>query len=203
MSRLSDITGRGVSRETEARLEAFAAGLLAENERQNLISSASAPHLWDRHILDAAQLLRFSQGPGSWVDIGSGPGLPGMVLAILSGEPTTLVEPRRLRVAFLEQERVRLGVSNVSILQASAASVSGRYDRVTARAVASAEKLFAMTEHLTHPDTLFILPKGKSAQSELEAAQRTWQGSFRLEPSLTSDEAAILVATNVRRRGRA
>lgn len=202
IEQLAAAAGRDVSRETYQRLEAFVSDLLEESERQNLVSAGSRDAIWERHILDGAQLLRFAPRPGSWVDIGSGAGLPGMVLAILSGEPTTLVEPRRLRAEFLERERDRLGLGNVAVAHSSAASVEGSFDYVTARAVAATDRLFALTKHLTHRGTIFILPKGKSAQSELDAAQRTWQGAYRLEQSLTSDDGKIIVASQVRRKGK-
>jgi 16S rRNA (guanine527-N7)-methyltransferase len=199
--RLSEVVGRIVPRETQARLTAFVDLLIDENSRQNLIAKNSIPDIWERHILDGAQLVRRVPASANWVDIGSGAGLPGMVIASLVAAPVTLVEPRRLRAAFLAEACKRLGLANVTVLQSTAASLRGQFDVITARAVAPAVELFAMTRHLTHPGTIYVLPKGKSAQSELAEAKRTWQGVFRLEPSLTSAEAAILVASNVRRKG--
>lgn len=190
-----------VPRETSERLEQFVALVVAENERQNLVAPASICDIWARHVEDSAQLFRFRSKPGRWLDIGSGAGFPGIVLALLSDDPITLAEPRRLRADFLETIKQALGLGHVTIARSKASALTGRFDYVTARAVASASQLFAMTAHLVHGGTLFILPKGRSAQSELAAAQAAWQGVFRLEQSLTSDEAAIIVAQHVRRRG--
>ena len=80
--------------------------------------------------------------------------------------------------------------------------VPDHFDNITARAVAELSKLFAITEHLAQRGTRWILPKGRSAQKELEAAQMSWQGAFTLVPSRTSDAAMIIVAEGVRRRGK-
>ena len=202
IDQLAVASGRDVSRETFEQLERFVDLLVAENDRQNLLSSASIPDLWNRHILDGAQLLGLAGGPGDWCDIGSGAGLPGIVIAILGGRPMTLVEPRRLRAEFLAKAIKALGVEQVTVRQSKAEQVEGKYDFITARAVARLDKLVAITTHLARDGTKWILPKGESVKSELDEARRTWQGSFRLVPSRTHDQAAIVVAEHVRRRGK-
>ena len=191
-----------VSRETRDKLQAYVDLLLDENRQQNLISRASEKEVWSRHIEDSLQLLAFGRVGGSWIDIGSGPGLPGIVIAIATGADVTLVEPRPLRVAFLQHVRGQLGLDRVDIVQGKADAARGAFDTITARAVAKAPELLRMTHHLSHPGTRWVLPKGRSAQSELEALESTWQGSFRLEPSRTDPEAGILIAQQVRPRGR-
>jgi len=191
-----------VSRETADLLARYVELLLDENHRQNLISKASEASIWERHIDDALQLISFGQPGGRWADIGSGPGLPGLVIAIATGDPVTLVEPRPLRVAFLNRAREALGLHRVEIFQGKADAARGAFDTITARAVAKAGDLLAMTRHLSHPDTRWVLPKGRTVHSELEALESTWQGSFRVEPSRTDPEAGILIAEQVRPRGR-
>ena len=200
IERIAAVSGRDVSRGTYAKLEQFAQLLIDESGRQNLVSAASLGDVWERHFVDGAQLLSLAGGEGRWCDIGSGAGLPGMVIAILSGQPMTLVEPRRLRCEFLRHSVETLGLTNVEIVVAKAQRATGRFDYITARAVAHLEPLFAMTAHLAHGGTRFILPKGQSAKSELEEARRSWQGSFRLVPSQTHPDAAIVVADGVRPR---
>ena len=193
-----------VSRETRGRLERFVALLLDENDRQNLIGRSTADEIWERHIADSAQLVRFAPRPdSSWLDIGSGAGLPGMVIAILTEGPVTLLEPRKLRANFLQRAAETLGLGpRVTVHAAKAERITGRFDVITARAVASLDSLLRISQHLSTDKTLLLFPKGKSAQMELEEARRAWQGEFRLEPSATSGEAAILVACGVRRKGR-
>jgi len=198
-----NITGAHVSRETLTRLNRYAELLSEENQRQNLIARSTVEHLWKRHILDSAQLLRFlPEGPR--VDVGSGAGLPGIVLAILSPEPITLVEPRRLRAEFLQSCVDVLGLGHVSVVQAKAERVGGDFAAITARAVAAIDALFASAHHLSHPETVWVLPKGQSGQLELEAARASWQGRFRTEPSITEGDAVIVVASHVmpKRKGR-
>ena len=201
MRGIAEAIGREVSRETLAKLEQFADLMLLGNAAQNLISKSSEADIWQRHILDSAQLLRFVDPSRSWSDIGAGPGLPGIVLAILDRGPKILIEPRRLRVEFLERAIAALKLNNVMIVLGKADKSSELCDVITARAVSSPGDLFAMTSHLRHAGTTYVLPRGRSAQSELAKVRNTWQGEFRLHPSLTSDEASILVARNVRRRG--
>jgi 16S rRNA (guanine527-N7)-methyltransferase len=197
-------TGRAVPRETFDLLTQYVALLLEENERQNLIAKSTVHEIWQRHIVDGAQLVRFAPRPdSSWLDIGSGAGLPGMVIAILTEGPVTLVEPRKLRADFLQRTAQALGLGGrVTVHAAKAERIAGRFEVITARAVASLDVLLNLSRHLSTDKTLWLFPKGKSAQLELEAARQAWQGSFRLERSVTSDEAAILVASDVRRKGR-
>lgn len=197
-------SGRAVSRETLASLEQYVALLLEENDRQNLIGRSTIEEVWERHIADSAQLVRFAPRPdSSWLDIGSGAGLPGLVIAILTEGPVTLVEPRKLRAEFLTRAAGALSIAGrVKVHAAKAERIAGTYDLITARAVAPLEVLLGISRHLSTDKTLLLFPKGKSAQKELEEARRAWQGDFRLEPSVTSPEAAILVASNVRRKGR-
>ncbi|MGI8931732.1 MAG: 16S rRNA (guanine(527)-N(7))-methyltransferase RsmG, partial [Sphingomicrobium sp.] len=197
-NRLAAVSGIDVSRETYATLEHFVDLLLQENQSHNLISADSVDNVWERHIVDGAQLVSLGHGSGRWCDIGSGAGLPGMVIAILSNQPMTLVEPRRLRCQFLLRSAEILGLEQVTIVAAKAERVAGKYDFITARAVAGLDSLLAMTLHLAHAGTRFILPKGQTAKSELDEARRNWQGSFRLVPSQTHPDAAIVVAEGVR-----
>src|SRR5690348_6795510 len=99
---LERAAGRPVSRETFERLCAYVERLKSEAIRQNLVSGTTLEHIWERHILDSAQLVRFEPRAGaSWLDVGSGAGLPGIVIACLAEGPVTMVEPRRLRSEFL------------------------------------------------------------------------------------------------------
>ena len=193
-----------VPRETRAVLDSYVAMLLEENERQNLIGKSTVEDVWERHIADSAQLVRFAPRPdSSWLDIGSGAGLPGLVIAILTEGPVTLVEPRKLRAEFLARAAEALGLARrVTIRAAKAERITGAFDVITARAVASLEALLRISQHLSTDKTVWLFPKGKSARIELDEARRAWQGEFRLEPSVTSQEAAILVASHVRRKGR-
>jgi 16S rRNA (guanine527-N7)-methyltransferase len=199
---LERAAGQPVSRETYARIGAYAELLKRENERQNLVSASTKEHLWERHILDSAQLARFGPASGaSWVDIGSGAGLPGLIIACLVQGPVTLVEPRRLRAQFLLETVGLLGLE-AAVKHAKAENVSGRFDVITARAVAPLDRFLGISHHLSHPGTIWVLPKGRNAKSELEDARRNWQCEACLEASITDPESTILVLSEVRGRQR-
>jgi 16S rRNA (guanine527-N7)-methyltransferase len=191
-----------VPRETMARLDAFAALLREENERQNLVSRASLDALWLRHIVDSAQLLAFAPSrDAAWVDLGSGAGFPGLIVAALHQGPVTLIEERRLRVEFLHRAAALLEV-RVEIVQKKAQRVHQRqFPVISARAFAPLARLLDLGTGLSTTNSVWILPKGRNAATELAELDRSWQGDFRLEPSVTDAEARIVVATGVERAG--
>lgn len=198
--RLERILGRNVSRETMEKLDAYVALLGEENNRQNLVSAATLEHVWDRHVLDSGQLARFEPRAGaSWADIGSGAGLPGIVIACLVEGPVTLIEPRRLRADFLHRVSESLGI-NATVLIGKAEHAGGKYDVITARAVANLPKLLGISAHLSTRKTVWALPKGQRALEELAEARRAWQGVFHVEQSATDTESFIVVGTGVRAR---
>ncbi|WP_423606257.1 16S rRNA (guanine(527)-N(7))-methyltransferase RsmG [Sphingomonas sp. MS122] len=188
----------GVSRET--LLAAFVSRLREEAGRQNLIAPSTLEQIWTRHIVDSAQLLGAAPDKGLWLDIGSGAGLPGMVIAMLRDEPIELVEPRKLRTDFLARAATELELSNVAIHTARIERTAGPAAVISARAVASLDALFRIAAHRSTSSTVWVLPKGRNAQSEVEEARRNWHGSFHVEPSITAPDSLIVVAREVRPR---
>jgi len=200
MEALEQAAQRPVSRETIEKLEAYVALLRDESPRQNLVSAATLEHVWDRHVIDSAQLVRYEPRPGSsWIDIGSGAGLPGVVIACLVEGSVALIEPRRLRADFLHKCVESLDLQAVVRCEKSE-RVEGTYDVITARAVAALPQLLKISAHLSTRNTVWALPKGRSAERELAEALKAWQGSFRVEPSVTDVESFIVVGTEVRAR---
>lgn len=196
--RLAEVARRDVSRETLEKLEAYAGLLRDENQRQNLISASTLDQLWERHILDSAQLVRFEPHAGaSWVDIGSGAGLPGIVIACLVRGSVTLVEPRRLRADFLHRVSESLQLNTIVAL-GKADRAGGKYDVIAARAVANLSQLLEISAHLSTRKTTWVLPKGRNAERELAEAQQAWQGVFHVERSVTDPDSRIVVVTGVR-----
>ena len=203
IDRLRAVTGGHVSRETLERLQLYANLLTEESQRQNLVSASTLGALWERHILDSAQLVQFAPRPtSSWVDIGSGAGLPGIVIATLIEGPVLLVEPRRLRAEFLQRcaDALQLG-SRVSVAITKVEKVRGTFDVITARAVANLDRLLGISTHLSTRKSLWVLPKGRSAQSELAEARRNWHCDSTSVPSCTDPNSEILVLRNVIGRG--
>ena len=200
IEQLEQAARRPVSRETFERLEAFVALLKIANEQQNLVSASTLVDVWSRHILDSVQLARFEPHAGaSWADVGSGAGLPGIVIACLVEGPVTLIEPRRLRADFLQMAVERLGL-NATVATTKVERVHGQYGVITARAVASLAHFLEISLHLSTRNTVWALPKGRSAAAELVEARQAWQGVFHVKQSVTDDEARIVVATGVRAR---
>jgi 16S rRNA (guanine527-N7)-methyltransferase len=195
---LEAAAGRSVSRETVDRLEGYVALLVEEAQVQNLVGRSTLDDIWYRHIADAAQLIRFvPHENASWLDVGSGAGLPGVVLACMISGPVTLVEPRRLRAEFLHKVCARLGLeARVACMKVEL--VEGKFDALTARAVAPLGKLLKISHHLSTRNTVWVLPRGKNAPEELAGAQRTWHGTFHVERSVTDVDSFIVVATGVR-----
>ncbi|MBA2935504.1 16S rRNA (guanine(527)-N(7))-methyltransferase RsmG [Sphingomonas sp. CGMCC 1.13654] len=189
-----------VPRETSAQITTLKALVIAENERQNLVAASTIESFDERHIADSLQLGRHIRD-GSLLDIGSGGGFPGLVIACGLTTPVHLVEPRAKRAQFLRDAANALGLSNVVVHAEKVERVAlPPVANITARAVANLSTLFTISHHLADEKTRWVLPKGRGAASELEEARRTWQGDFRLVPSVTDAEAAIVIAEGVRRR---
>jgi 16S rRNA (guanine527-N7)-methyltransferase len=198
IGRVSAVVGRDVSRETFEKLQGYEALLREESQNQNLVSASTLEELWERHILDSAQLVRFEPRSGaSWIDIGSGAGLPGIVIACLVDGPVTLVEPRRLRADFLHRVCESLGL-RASVFVGKAERAQGAYDVITARAVSNLAQLLKISAHLSTGNSRWVLPKGRSAERELVEAQQAWQGAFHVEQSATDPESRIVIGTGVR-----
>lgn len=197
---LSAAAGRPVSRETLAALKHFEEMLREENARQNLVSASTLAQVWERHILDSVQLVRFEPRRGvRWLDIGSGAGLPGLVIAALIEGAITLVEPRRLRAEFLVRAAAELGLAHrVTVEQAKVQRITGRFDVITARAVAPLARLLELSHHLSTGKTRWVLPKGRSVETELADARRAWQAVFHVEPSVTSADSRIVLVSGVK-----
>lgn len=188
----------GVSRET--RLAAFVDMLRDEAGRQNLIAPSTLEQVWARHIVDSAQLLAHAPDNGVWLDIGSGAGLPGLVVGLLRDAPAELVEPRKLRTDFLSRVAMELGLDNVAVRTDKIERTKGAAAVISARAVAQLPDLFRIAAHRSTSSTVWVLPKGRNAQSEVAEARRKWHGSFHVEPSITAPDSLIVVAKGVRPR---
>ena len=188
-----------VSRETWKRLEAFVAFLRREAMSQNLISASTVDSIWSRHIVDSAQLLKLRPddvpGGASWLDLGSGAGFPGIIVAILSGHHVTLVESRGRRIDYLQRTIGMLDLeSNVTLAGMPLERLeTALYSVISARAFAPLPRLFELAARFSTDKTIWLLPKGRNAVKEWDEVQPAWTGSFRIEPSVTDAESGILV----------
>lgn len=179
------------------RLEALAAALREENERQNLVSRGSLQEVWVRHFADSAQLIPHvpRETKGAWFDLGSGAGFPGLVLAILRpDEPTVLVESRKRRIDWLEAMVEKLALKNCEVEGKRLELVETRKAAViSARAFAPLPKLLNLSSRFSTASTYWVLPKGRSAAQEVSELPRKTRKMFHVEQSQTDEEAGIVV----------
>jgi 16S rRNA (guanine527-N7)-methyltransferase len=193
------VAGIAVSRETLDRLEQFAALLIKWNPAINLVARSTIEDLWARHILDSVQLARFLEHqPRNWLDLGSGGGLPGLVLAIVSSEksPATrfdLVDSDQRKCTFLRQAVRELGLQNARVhsaridgLQPMAADV------VSARALSSLPVLCGYAAKHLKPEGVAIFPKGASFVDEVREAKLKWRFHIEEIESMTNKDARLL-----------
>lgn len=178
------------------QLERFVTMLIAENAQQNLIAASTVPTIWVRHIADSAQLLSIDTlgNEGLWIDLGSGPGLPGLVVAILSARPMLLVESRKRRCDFLRAVSAELGLGHVEVAEAPLERVATRpAATISARAFAPLDTLIDISARFSTESTCWLLPKGRNAVKELALLPEAWQRMFHVEQSRTDAESQILV----------
>lgn len=194
-------SGCDVPRETYERITCLVGLVLEEAERQNLLSRDSIKDIWTRHVLDSTQLIRFLK-PGVWLDLGTGAGFPGLVVAAFQLTEVFLVEERRLRHEFLSAATAALQLSNVTVIGDKLERTNTfKAGTISARAFAPIDKIFRSSERFSSPSTRWILPKGKTASDELASAQAMWQGDFRLEPSVTDSNSSIIIAEKITLKG--
>ncbi len=186
-----------VSRETEEKLESYVSELSKWTERINLISRGTRDDVWGRHILDSAQVyVAAGTEWTTWIDIGSGGGLPGIVVAILSADDpdkhVTLIESDQRKAVFLAHIvrylNLSASVHPVRIEQFG----KGSADIVSARALAPLSRLLSYSAELGRSGHRSLFLKGKSAEQELTEASKCWTFSAEKLPSWTSDEAVLL-----------
>lgn len=187
-----------VSRETTARLEAYAALLAQWTARINLVSDGTLPDIWGRHFADSAQLWTLRPTDArTWLDLGSGAGFPGLVIAAMAAERApelrvALVEGDQRKAAFLRRAAAVVGVAvDVHAIRVEALPPAGA-DVVSARALAPLEALLAHAEKHRRPGGICLFPKGAAVHKEIEATERKWRFDHRLHPSLTDSRAAIM-----------
>ena len=186
------------------RLELLARMLAAENALQNLVSAASLASIWQRHIADSAQLLRYvpRETAGPWLDLGAGAGFPGLVVAALWPElEVVLVESRARRIDWLERARIALDLDQIRIVGAELKKVATfPAATISARAFAPLPQIMALAARFSTTQTVWVLPKGRSAAQELLALSGRAH-NFGIEASLSDPEAGIIVGQLVGKKG--
>ena len=196
-----------VSRETAAKLDLFVDKLLDVAPHINLIARSTIPNIWTRHVADSLQLLALAPDAKCWVDLGSGAGFPGIVIACAltgrEGATVHLVESIGKKAAFLrdtaEQLQVPAVVHAVRI-EDFVKNFKGRADIVCARALAPLDHLLTLAQPLLKTGAQGLFPKGQDVEGELTKASKYWNIDAELIPSKTSPEGRIVVVRGLRRR---
>lgn len=202
---MPDVAGVDVSRETVDALEVFTELLAKWNKSINLVAKSTIPDIWNRHIVDSAQLLTWDlPEQTNWIDIGSGGGLPGIVAAIILKEvqpsaALTLVESDQRKSAFLRTASTAFGL-NTQIKAERAENLTPAHANIlSARALMPLSGLLDLGErHLTQDGRLLLL-KGRTYQQEISDAQKHWKFDVVARPSLTDNEAKMLEIRNIER----
>lgn len=193
-----------VSRETLECLEVFEDLLRQWQGIKNLVASSSLDEIWLRHFADSAQLVALKPNAQKWLDLGTGAGFPGMVLAILlrndSAARVTVVESNGRKCAFLRDVARQTGVA-VDIVSDRIESVAEHrslagVEVVTARALAPLGKLLGLAAPYLDTDTLGLFPKGRDAAQEVETATKVWRFRCELIESLSDHDGRIAVITD-------
>lgn len=200
---VDQLEGFDVSRETLDRLRAYADLIARWNSKINLVASSTIPDLWQRHIVDSAQL--FAHAPRDaqhWVDIGSGGGLPGLVCAILAQESLpecrfTLIESDQRKSAFLMTAARELGLAVHVPAKRVEAVPAQQADIVSARALAPLPVLLGFVSRHLRPGGVALLPKGKNHEQELAAARAEWQFNATSIESRTDNLARLLIVKDI------
>jgi 16S rRNA (guanine527-N7)-methyltransferase len=196
-----------VSRETEIRLERYIELLRQWQAKTNLVAPSTLPNLWTRHVADSLQLLRLAPSARQWLDLGSGGGFPGIVLACaLTETPNAtvhLVERNAKKAAFL-REALRVtnaaGVVHLSDIGDTVDSNLTRIDCITARALAPLHQLVGWAEPLVKQGAKALFLKGQDVELELTEATKYWNIKPRLHSSLTGGHGWIVELDQIERR---
>lgn len=199
MDRDSVLTSLNVSRETQARLIRYVELLQKWQERINLVSESTLPDVWQRHILDSAQLVALAPAqPGLWVDLGSGAGFPGLVIAIMSLHHIHLIESDSRKCAFL-QEVARETATTIHIHNCRIdAAPALKADVISARALAPLARLLGHAEKFWTENTLGLFLKGQDVELELTEATKYWNMDVEIGPSQSDQGGRILRIRNLR-----
>ena len=198
-----------VSRETAVRLDRFVEHLLQVAPHLNLIARSTLPTVWTRHVADSLQLLALAPDAKCWIDLGSGAGFPGLVIACAladrAGATVHLVESIGKKAAFL-REAVNLlqvpAVVHAVRIEDFGKNFKLRPDVVTARALAPLDELLKLAQPLLKTGALGLFPKGQDVEGELTRASKYWNIDAELVPSKTSPEGRIVVVRGLTLRSR-
>jgi 16S rRNA (guanine527-N7)-methyltransferase len=198
-----------VSRETAARLDRFVELFLTWQRKLNLVAASTLPTLWTRHIADSLQLLRLAPEARTWLDLGSGGGFPGLVIACAAADTAggriDLVESNARKAAFLREAARTLSLPAVvhcARIEEFVPQWSESADVVTARALAPLPRLLDYAAPALEKGAQGLFPKGQDVEAELTEATKSWNIAAELVPSITDPNARIVMVRRAERLGK-
>jgi 16S rRNA (guanine527-N7)-methyltransferase len=179
-------------------LEDFVLLLLSENDNFNFIGKSTIENLWQRHVLDSAQLLRFIPNKNiKFADFGTGAGFPGVILSILGVREIHLIEKSFRKSEFLRRAKL-FSKNRIFIHQSKLEDLTKlEFDCVVSRALAPLDQLLNYTQNFLKKDGYCLFLKGKNLPAEIDLAKKSFQFEYELHASLTSDESNIIKVFNI------
>ncbi len=192
---------KNVSRETFLRMKTHQSLLIKWQNAYNLVAKSTLDDCWNRHFLDSAQLLSYLPPKSVILDLGSGAGFPGLVLAIC-GYNVTIVESDEKKIQFMKNVSRETFCTNVTFIHSRIEkSEPQKFDIITSRALADLSTLFEWSEKFLSPDSICLFHKGENWSKEIDVAKKNWNFSFDAEPSRINKSSCILRINSINRRG--
>ena len=183
----------------EIKLIEFLKELAIHNKRTNLVGKSTLVNPWRSHILDCIQVSPFIKNKNSTIlDMGTGAGLPGLVLAIIGYKNVNLVDSNRKKINFVKYISKKLGISVKILLSRIEKLNNPRFDFLISRALASLNKLFIYSHKLTNKDTVLIFLKGKKVKNEIQEAKKIWSFNSEIYPSQSDERGSVLIVKKLK-----
>ena len=186
-----------VSRETSEKLDQYVELLIKWQKAINLVANSTLDQIWLRHIIDSAQLLQYIEKDSTIIDLGSGAGLPALILSILGVDNITMVESDSRKVAFLKEVKMRLNLP-INIICQRVENVDLKdFNLITSRGFASLDKTFTLIYPNLNKNHKLLLLKGKNYMSEISDAKANWSFDYKIFASIVEQESVIIEIENI------
>ncbi len=184
----------------EKLLDTYIFNLKKHNKHTNLVGSSTLEDPWNRHILDCLQILpTLNDCNCSILDMGTGAGLPGLLLSIMGCQNVTLIDSNNKKIKFLEKIKKEMNLKFKTVLDRVENKENEKYDIITSRALANLSKLFTYSHNFLKKNTVLIFLKGKTVNDEILDATKIWKFEYKKHASLSDRRGNLLVIRNLKR----
>ena len=201
MTKEEIIKNFNISSNQEKLLDTYILNLKKYNKHTNLVGSSTLEDPWKRHILDCLQILpTLNNYNYSILDMGTGAGLPGLILSIMGCQNVTLIDSNNKKTKFLEKMKIEMNLKVKIILDRVENEENKKYDIITSRALANLSKLFTYSHNFLKKNTVLIFLKGKTVNEEISDATKTWKFKYKKHVSLSDKEGSLLVIRNLKKK---